>query len=591
MVPMRPARDQDLVAGVLALAYGYAGLGGLRDGFAELEGNGSDPDCDLVEALRRKAELSPFRAQKLRRASRLALVLKDDAIYGMIALRNRLLGTSMLNACMEESRRTGFQRTLPELLLEKGFVTEAIDKAIRERRDAALESLSRTEDDLLRAVDFANDDPATTERKLAVLMGEIASKLSFLSKDELETCLKIEERVQNGLPAEEVAAEAEEAVQATAEGTTELDATPLEAETKAQIAASAGATEDEPIKGYELMERLGTGAMGAVLKARKKDTGEVVALKILKPDLAKDMEFVQRFNREALAVQALNHPNIIRAVQVGRSGEYHFFAMEYVDGETASKIIKVRGKIGERLALSVVRQVASALEHAWKHKIIHRDIKPDNIMITRTGEAKLTDLGLARTVHQQSTLTITGVVMGSPAYISPEQATGEKNLDTRSDIYALGASLYHMLAGVVPYDGDSPLQVMLRHMNDPLPDVRQKEPGISEATRRIIFKMMAKRPESRFQSPRDVHDAIVQVERALQGGPAPSLASSDSAQAKRPAAAAPPAKKTAPSRPSSDESRDLKKSSSDVRSKAPEPKKPAPDVKKALGLRLRKKRR
>jgi serine/threonine-protein kinase len=192
--------------------------------------------------------------------------------------------------------------------------------------------------------------------------------------------------------------------------------------------------------------------------------------------------------------------------------------MEFVDGETAASIVNERERIPERLALSITRQVASALDHAWAHQIIHRDIKPDNIMVTKEGTAKLTDLGLARTVRQESTLTITGVVMGSPAYISPEQATGEKNLDTRSDIYALGASLYHMLTGDVPYPGDSPLQVMLKHMNAPIPDVRAKDPKLSPATQWLITKMMAKRPEGRFQTPKELEAAVVKVEHAIATG-------------------------------------------------------------------------
>jgi eukaryotic-like serine/threonine-protein kinase len=499
---VRRAQDKDLVAGALALAYKYAGLKELRASIADFEASG-----DLVESLVRKGDLSPKRADKLRRAARLACLLKDDAVYGMIALRNRLVGTAMLNACMDECRRHGFAKTLAQQLLEKGVITPAVDEAILERRKLALEKLTRTENELLGGLDPVREEPATLEKKLGVLFGEVATKLMFLTKDELETCLRAEERARTGLPPEQAAPPPREAV-------VEEDVAAPEADPQ---------SEDEPIKGYQLVERLGVGAMGAVLKAVKKDTNETVALKILKPELAKDTEFVQRFNREALAVQALHHPNIIRAVQIGKSGDYHFFAMEFVDGESASKIIKTRQKMPERLSLSIVRQIAGALDHAWKNQIIHRDIKPDNIMVTRDGVAKLTDLGLARTVKQQSTLTITGVVMGSPAYISPEQATGEKNLDTRSDIYALGATLYHMLTGEVPYDGDSPLQVMLKHMNDPLPDVRKREPSVSEGTRRLIFKMMAKRPEGRFQAPRELHDALVQVERHLAGGPPPSF--------------------------------------------------------------------
>ena len=263
--------------------------------------------------------------------------------------------------------------------------------------------------------------------------------------------------------------------------------------------------------------------MGAVCKAVKRDSGEVVALKILKPDLAADQEYVQRFLREAKAVARLSHPNVIRAVQSGKSGDYYFFSMEFVEGNTMSELIKAKGRLPERLAIMVTRCIGSGLGHAWDHQIVHRDIKPDNVMLTSDGRVKLTDLGLARNAKQDSTLTITGVVMGSPAYISPEQATGEKDLDTRSDLYSLGATLYHMLAGKVPYDADTPLHVMLRHMNDPVPDIHEAAPEVSEATRQLIMKLMAKQPGDRFQHGREVEVAAQAIEDALARGVTPPI--------------------------------------------------------------------
>jgi len=187
------------------------------------------------------------------------------------------------------------------------------------------------------------------------------------------------------------------------------------------------------------------------------------------------------------------------------------------------------------------------------------------------------------------TLTITGVVMGSPAYISPEQATGEKNLDTRSDIYALGASLYHMLAGEVPYDGDSPLQVMLKHMNDPLPDARKREPSVSEGTRRLIFKMMAKRPEGRFQTPRELVEAVAQIERHLAGGPPPAFMTTGSQTGVKAAAAATAANAARKAAAKAN----IPPSTEDARPPAPKPEKTektatVSDKKKELGERLRK---
>ena len=512
---MRATRAS-LLAGALALAYKYCGLAELREGYRAIEGS-EDP---LPATLQKQGALREVWAKKLEQSAELATRLYDEAIYGMVAIRNQLVGGQMLNACMEESKRRGYTATLPELLLERDLITEAVDSAIRERCDEVREELLTKQVALATAIDLEGDNELV-DLELSSLLGEVAAAVSFLQRVDLDAALRAMDRVARGLPPEE-----EKTPQELAQ-TVQLKAP----EPKAPEPTEDGA---DPIRGYELIEKLGAGAMGSVLKAKKHDSGEIVALKILKPELSKDREYVERFLREAKAVARLNHRNIVRAVQVGRSGDYYFFAMEFLTGQSASDMIKSQGRLPERFALMVTRCIASALAHAWQHQIVHRDIKPDNIMVTQDGQVKLTDLGLARTAKQDSTLTITGVVMGSPAYISPEQATGEKDLDSRSDIYALGATLFHMLTGEVPYNGDSPLHVMLRHMNDPLPDVRQKVPEVSEATRLVIQRMMAKRPEGRFQSAQQVEAAAKMIEDALARGEVPKIPPG-LAPAKRPA--------------------------------------------------------
>lgn len=499
---MRATRAS-LLAGALALAYKYCDLAQLREGYRAIEGS-EDP---LPQKLQEQG-LREAWATKLEQAAELATRLYDEAIYGMVAIRNQLVGGQMLNACMEESKKRGYTSTLPELLLERDLITEAVDSAIKERCEEVREELLTKQVALATAIDLQGDNELV-DLELSSLLGEVAAAVSFLQRVDLDAALRAMDRVAKGLPPEEeTPPELAQTVQLKAP------------EPKAPEPTADGS---DPIRGYELIEKLGAGAMGAVLKAKKHDSGEIVALKILKPELSKDREYVERFLREAKAVARLNHRNIVRAVQVGRSGDYYFFAMEFLTGQSASDMIKSQGRLPERFALMVTRCIASALAHAWQHQIVHRDIKPDNIMVTQDGQVKLTDLGLARTAKQDSTLTITGVVMGSPAYISPEQATGEKDLDSRSDIYALGATLYHMLTGEVPYNGDSPLHVMLRHMNDPLPDVRQKVPEVSEATRLVIQRMMAKRPEGRFQSAQQVEAAAKMIEDALARGEVPPI--------------------------------------------------------------------
>jgi serine/threonine protein kinase len=526
------ASDEALLAGVFTLAYKYADLSALRQAYAGLEANSgqngggpADGQRDVVNVLTESGILSPTRGDKVRRAAKLAQLLRQDAIYGMIAIRNRLVGAQMLNACMEESRRSGYHKTLPEVLRERGLLSDSHHTSVDARRKELEDELSGKEQALAATIDLRRDQPEAAELKLGMLLGEVAAKVSFLAKQDLDLAVRAQQRIEQGLSPEEPAPAPPPPKPVGPEIPIPAPRPPEPAVAGAPAGATppADAGEQDPIKGYELLLKLGQGAMGAVLKARKRDTGEIVALKILKPELAGDREYVERFLREAKAVARMAHNNIIRAIQVGRSGEYYFFAMEFVEGQTCSELIKAKGKLPERFGLMVTRCVAAAMAHAWEHKIVHRDIKPDNIMITKDGEVKLTDLGLARTAKQESTLTITGVVMGSPAYISPEQATGEKNLDSRSDIYSLGASLFHMLTGEVPYDGETPLHVMLKHMNDPLPDVRAKVPQVSEATRHLIFRMMEKRPEQRFQSAQEVEAATRAIEEALAQGRQPAL--------------------------------------------------------------------
>ncbi|MDF1665921.1 MAG: serine/threonine-protein kinase [Planctomycetota bacterium] len=512
--------ERDLICGALALAYAYIDIETLHLGLQELC-KPSNKAPGLVPAFRGIGKMSPERGAKLERSTTLMLMLRDAAIYGTIALNNKLIGEDMLNACMEENRRKGFKKDIGTLLQEKGVLTPTLHKAIAARCEDVLKDISGPQAAIKETIQLDDSDKELTRKKIEMLFGETASKLSFLTRERIEDYLKDDSDREKGVPVRGPKKPKEQ--------------------TPAEVISG-----DEPIKGYEIVKKLGQGAMGAVYRAVRASNGETVALKVLKPDLSNDQEFVQRFLREAKAVARLNHPNVIRAIDVGKSGKYYYFAMEFIDGQAIGDVVKRTKNLPERAALKVVKQIALALDHAWKHKIIHRDVKPDNIMVMKNGTAKLTDLGLARTARE-STLTLTGVVMGSPAYISPEQATGEKNLDTRSDIYSLGATLFHLLTGCVPYDGDSPLQVMLRHMNDPLPDVRKKVPTVSEGTRQLIFKMMAKRPESRFQNAKQLYDAILSTEKLLAGTSIEELSRSQAAMRRhKPAGLPSPSGKSGP---------------------------------------------
>jgi len=281
--------------------------------------------------------------------------------------------------------------------------------------------------------------------------------------------------------------------------------------------SQAAVTKDLPtmprIPGYEIMELLGEGGMGMVYKARQKSLDRVVALKILPARAAKEAAFIKRFISEARTVARLNHENIIAGIDVGEADGTYYFAMEHVEGESVADMIDRLGPLEERTALSIAAQMARALTHAHKHGLVHRDIKPQNILVTRNALAKLCDLGLAK-VQSEGATDPTGVPVGTPHYLSPEQARGEADVDIRSDIYSLGASLYHMLTGETPFEGQSPMVLMTKHLTEEPTPARKRKAGVSRAASDLVAAMMAKEKEDRHQTPGELLDDI---ERVLAG--------------------------------------------------------------------------
>ncbi|MHC4506322.1 MAG: protein kinase domain-containing protein, partial [Planctomycetota bacterium] len=261
------------------------------------------------------------------------------------------------------------------------------------------------------------------------------------------------------------------------------------------------------VAGYEVISKLGQGGMGAVYKAKHPTSGQFVALKILPPSLATP-ELVKRFRREAEIVRKLDHANIVACTEFGfdKRRKVHFCALELVEGEDLAKRITRVGRLTEDEALSITNQVAMALQHAFYNGLVHRDVKPENIMVTADGTAKLLDLGLARPANQEATrLTESGMFVGSPYYASPEQALGQREVDTRSDIYSLGATLYHMVTGKPPFEGTTALAILQKHVNEKLPWPGDVNPDLSDGLCLIIAKMMEKSPEDRYETPNDLN--------------------------------------------------------------------------------------
>jgi serine/threonine protein kinase len=259
---------------------------------------------------------------------------------------------------------------------------------------------------------------------------------------------------------------------------------------------------------FRLLKKLGEGGMGTVFKARQLSMDRDVALKVLSKPLAKDAAFVERFYREARASARLDHANIVRGIAVGEEKGFHYFAMEFVDGQTCEKRVQEHGKFRIGDAVKVALDIARALDHAHSKGMVHRDIKPDNILVTRDGAVKLADLGLAKETDENSALTQTGGGFGTPYYMPPEQARNAKAVDNRSDIYALGATLYYLLTAKLPYTGETVIEVLTAKEEGQHAPARRYNPDIPELLDLVIDKMMARDPKSRYQSASELISAL-----------------------------------------------------------------------------------
>ncbi len=250
---------------------------------------------------------------------------------------------------------------------------------------------------------------------------------------------------------------------------------------------------------YELHRRVGRGGMAEVYLARDRLLDRLVAIKILFPEFATDPSFVARFRREAQAAANLNHPNIVGVYDWGKERGTYYIVMEYVDGQTVSEILRNEGPIEPKRAAGIAADVAAALGFAHRKGVVHRDVKPGNVLITKSGEVKVADFGIARamTASSEENLTQTGSVMGTATYFSPEQAQG-KPVDARSDLYSLGVVLYEMASGKPPFSADSPVAIAYKHVQEPIPSLAEKVPGIPPDYEAITLRALSKDVEDRY---------------------------------------------------------------------------------------------
>jgi hypothetical protein len=268
---------------------------------------------------------------------------------------------------------------------------------------------------------------------------------------------------------------------------------------------------------YQILDQIGQGGMATVYRAVDKRDGREVAIKVLAPSIGTDRRFVKRFRREASLVSSLNHPNIVPVLEYGQARGFVYTAMPYVSGETLHRHI-VNASITTEENVRWVGEISEALGFAHDHGVIHRDVKPANVIISESGSAQLTDFGLARVVEGHSSLT-GSMLMGTPAYISPEQGKGE-DLDPRSDQYSLGVILYEMATGRLPFDSEAPMATVLQHIQEPVPRPRRFAPDLSPDVEAVILKSLAKKRDLRFENIRAMNEAY---QAAMIGAPIPKF--------------------------------------------------------------------
>ncbi len=281
------------------------------------------------------------------------------------------------------------------------------------------------------------------------------------------------------------------------------------------------------IAGFRILRPLGHGGMGTVYLAEQVSLRRQVALKVVAPQFATDATAVDRFLREARTAAALNHPNIISVIDVGYDQGQLYMALELVSGGDAAQLAsRFDGVLPEVRALEIASDCCHGLQALFEARLVHRDIKPANIFITAEGVAKLADLGLARSEQGDDRVTVSGHALGTPAFMSPEQADGSSAIDIRSDLYSLGAALFALTTGSPPFSGNGAYAIAVKLLTEPAPDPRTRNPRLSEATSRIILRCLAKRPQERFQTPFEMSTALAQALRLIAQGPPGSVTSS-----------------------------------------------------------------
>ena len=264
---------------------------------------------------------------------------------------------------------------------------------------------------------------------------------------------------------------------------------------------------------YQIIEELGRGGMGRVYKVLDQEVHARIALKLIRPEIAYDQATIERFRQELTTARAISHKNICRMYDLGRDGTTYFLTMEYVSGQDLKSLIAQSGQLAVGTAISIAKQVCDGLAEAHRLGVVHRDLKPQNIQIDKGGQAKIMDFGIARSGVAKG-ITDRGMALGTPPYMSPEQAEA-KGVDARTDLYALGVILYEMLTGRVPFDGETPLAVAMKHKLETPRDPLELNASIPRDLSRLILTCLEKDPAQRYQSAKEVHADLLRIEQGL----------------------------------------------------------------------------
>ena len=270
---------------------------------------------------------------------------------------------------------------------------------------------------------------------------------------------------------------------------------------------------------YLIRAQIGSGGMAVVYKATDTQTGSVVALKVLRREYNSDLDFIRRFAREAEAASKMFHENIVNTLDYGEDGDDRYIVMEYVEGQTLKEMIRRKGRIDPQQAVPMCIRILAAIDHAHKNNIVHRDIKPQNILVDRHGQVKVADFGIARSMRQDTNITLhdPGVALGSVHYFSPEQASGEV-VDQKSDLYSVGVVLYEMLTGLLPFDGETAISVALKHVNEDPLSMRTIDPSISKGLDEVVLRALSKDLSKRYQSAAEMAADLRRALKSPRGG-------------------------------------------------------------------------